>query len=293
MIKLERDLNFYSNYFNGFEKILAYRSFSETAAGAVQVLSYGTIVCPLIFAIGCQIASSELQNAKRLERKVLNHLWFPTDPIPSQKEYIDFLTLQAEDKKYKVISEIFPKLEPSFQREFSYFMSKQRKFSILLDHIPEASERIELKLADPLSMASPQKAALLVNGFFKKLARLQELENLTLDIQDIAFYAEGFRRKMPEFLASLESPVRPVGRRRHAFLPQIARRKTSPEEIKNSLNLASRIVVELVKYLRRTESLQQVTICFSDHTLTVRKGDPSDDLSIQTDFESIYSIPLV
>lgn len=265
MINLQRNVDFYNSYFNGFRDIAACESASQMLLGACKVFSYGTLIIPLLVSIQCYRAQGKLDGLRELNWKVLNFFQKPSEPKLLEQEFLRFLMAEMESRYYGDFDNAFSCLSSDNQKSFSSIAVEKGKFEEIAPHLVSNATTISLKLGS--SKRSVEELACLIDALLKELPKMDQLERLDLSLP-VAYTND---------LEDLVSNFCEIPYDASAF----------------AIDPAQYALAKLVQHLKNTDHLQQISLGLKKHTIIVRKEAEKDGfLCVPKNEESIYCLPI-
>lgn len=187
MISLKNNLNFFENYFNGVQDIVVNKSAKQLGLGILKIVSYVTLVLPIIFGVGYLIIQSKIKKMTNLYNRVSLVLKSQNADIKSiQKDLLAFASAKVKDGDYEEFASVLSKLDHHSQDAFFAAMANTGKLIEVTDQVPEDKTDLRFHLGNFVNQTRFSKAGELAEEFLGKLDRFSELQNLHIDMSRVA-----------------------------------------------------------------------------------------------------------
>ena len=291
MNKINDDLKFYGNYFNGIKDIKEHKSIGQVTLGILKIVSLATIVLPIIFGVGYIIAESKLNNLSELYTRV-SQSFEPEfkSARPTQKEYIKFLFAKTQDNEYSLFEKCFRQLESSSQNSFFRKTAQNGCLIECMKQTPKDLEKIEFNLGSFLSPCDFKKANALIDKFIEGLVSFQNQKEIVVDMTGVASLtqnAESNLRLLEEFKESNTSFSDEVD------VVMLSSTYGEP----NNLGGAKRMLYGLVKHLQQSIELEYIDVLFTNKKVRIQKNNKGikitvDNILNQLDLGEWKPVPL-
>lgn len=269
MNEINHNLKFYRNYFHGIQDIIEHQSATKVGLGLLKVITYATIIVPIIFEVGYLITQSKQQKLSNLYQRVSKAVQ-DAQIQPSQQELTTFLIKKVQDEDYELFTSVFKQLNLESQRTFFKVMTEKDKFGQVLEKVPEDMTEMIIGFGDFFSTSDFQKAVDLIRQLIDRLNRFSTLKHLTIDMQEVAYCTPKVIDFMKDFLALL--PKFATVSKSFTILEQDGFGYQGAY-IPNNLTAASLVLYGLAKQMHKPEcALENAEVKFADHRMTIKKS---------------------
>lgn len=266
---INNKINHYSSYFHGFQDLFEQKSAKKCLIGAVKIISYVSVILPVIFAIAYLSKTIEKNNLVKLRNRVtksLDHNF--KGKIPTQNEYIKFLTSKVRDKENDVFGPIFEKLTPASQGRFFADTSKTGDLTQAMKYVPKGVTQLECNLGRFENPSKFEEARVLISEFNNELSQFHHLNQMVLDLSGIVSYSKRVE-------GALESRLKLSESFKHINASCVGQYDMINDGygscFLNNYSAASEAINGLINHFKAEKSLKKVDIRFKDSTVTVER----------------------
>ncbi len=279
MNKINNDLQIFGGYFKGIHEIAEHKTIGKVALGILKVISYATLLVPIIFAVGYLIVNAKQNNLSSLYNRVTKAL----NPgfngaIPTENDYIKFLAAKVQDKEYSSFEAAFNELSPISQRVFFAKMSMEDNLIESMKQIPTDLTKIEFSFGDFLGVWNFKKANNLIKEFLIELDSFDNFEKIVVDLTRVASYTHNVQLILDTSLSSsfISDP--------YGDAVELSRTYSEP----NNISGAACALRGLIKHLQEHAETKSIDILFREFTgqwqerkITLKKDENTSEIQVE------------